>query len=415
MTRAGFDDEIDPQLMRIVYIAKKLPYGHEEAFVIPELMALRARGHDMHLAPLQISGGIRHDDAQTLEEITWPAALLAPEVLGAALLECLTRPIVVLRALAPLARSRTPWLLFKNLASVPKALWLARRCRAAGIQHIHAHWGAVPGTYAMIAASVAGLPFSLTCHRYDIAQNNLLPAKARRASWIRAIDRAGARELATHIGPGLPQPTVLHMGVVPPPPSPPRRRPAGAPWRFVIAARLVEKKGHRYLLQALAALRKQGRSVVLDILGEGPLQSELEHQVRDLGLEGLVTFAGTAPHATFLQRLIAGDWDAMALPSIVARDGDKEGIPVSLIEAMACGLPVVATDNGGIPELLDGGAGLIVPEYDVEALTVAMARLMDDVALHAEVIAKARQRIESEYDLKAIVDRLEQGFTRGHL
>ena len=103
------------------------------------------------------------------------------------------------------------------------------------------------------------------------------------------------------------------------------------------------------------------------------------------------------------------------MPSIVARDGDKEGIPVSLIEAMACGLPVVATDNGGIPELLDGGAGLIVPECDVEALTVAMARLMDDVALHAEVIAKARQRIESEYDLKAIVDRLEQGFTRGHL
>ena len=155
--------------------------------------------------------------------------------------------------------------------------------------------------------------------------------------------------------------------------------------------------------------------MVLDILGEGPLQSELEHQVRDLGLEGLVTFAGTAPHATFLQRLIAGDWDAMALPSIVARDGDKEGIPVSLIEAMACGVPVIATDNGGIPELLEGGAGLIVPERDVPALTAAMARLMDDVPLHAAMIAKARERIESEYDLKTVVDCLERGFTRGHL
>ena len=88
---------------------------------------------------------------------------------------------------------------------------------------------------------------------------------------------------------------------------------------------------------------------------------------------------------------------------------------MSLIEVMACGLPVVPTENGGIPELLEGEAGLIVPEYDVEALTAAMARLMDDVVLHAAVIAKARQRIESEYDLKVIVDRLEQGFTRGHL
>ncbi len=401
--------------MRIVYIAKKLPYGHEEAFVIPELMALRARGHEMRLAPLQVSGDVRHDDAQALEEITWRAPLLAPGVLGAALLELLSRPIAVLRALAPVTRSRTPWLLIKNLAAVPKALWLARRCRAEGIEHIHAHWGAVPGTYAMIAATVAGVPFSLTCHRYDIAQNNLFPDKARRASWIRAIDRAGARELANHIGPGLPQPIVLHMGVVPPPVTPPRRRPAGAPWRFVIAARLVEKKGHRYLLEAMAALRKQGRSVVLDILGEGPLQGDLEHQVRLLGLEGLVTFAGTSPHATFLQRLTAGDWDAMALPSIVARDGDKEGIPVSLIEAMACGLPVVATDNGGIPELLEGGAGLVVPEHDVAALADAMARLMDDVTLHAAMIVKARERIEREYDLKAVVDRLERGFVTGHL
>ena len=401
--------------MRIVYIAKKLPYGHEEAFVIPEVQALRARGHDLRLAPLQVSGEVRHDDARALEQITWRAPLLAPAVLGAALLELLTRPVIVLRALAPLARSRTPWLLVKNLACVPKALWLARRCRAEGIAHIHAHWGAVPGTYAMIAASVAGVPFSLTCHRYDIAQNNLLPAKARRASWIRAIDRAGARELANHIGPGLPQPTVLHMGVTPPPMPPPRRRAPGAPWRFVIAARLVEKKGHRYLLEALADLRREGRSVVLDILGEGPLQGELEHQVRHLGLEGLVTFAGTAPHATFLQRLIAGDWDAMALPSVVARDGDKEGIPVSLIEAMACGLPVIATDNGGIPELLEGDAGLVVPERDAKALAAAMARLMDDVPLHAGLIAKARARIEREYDLSAVVDRLERGFTRGHL
>jgi len=401
--------------MRIVYIAKKLPYGHEEAFVIPEILALRARGHDMRLAPLQISGEVRHDDARALEDITWSAALLAPQVLTAALLELLTRPIAVLRALAPLGRSRTPWLLIKNLAAVPKALWLARRCRAEGVEHIHAHWGAVPGTYAMVAAGVAGVPFSMTCHRYDIAQNNLLPAKARRAGWIRAIDRAGARELANHIGPGLQQPIVLHMGVAPPPMPVPRRRAAGAPWRFVIAARLVEKKGHRYLLEALAMLRKQGRPVVLDILGEGPLQGELEQQVRHLGLEGLVTFAGTAPHATFLQRLIAGDWDAMALPSIVARDGDKEGIPVSLIEAMACGLPVVATDNGGIPELLDGDAGLIVPERDVEALAAAMARLMDDVALHAAIIAKARDRIEREYDLKGVVDRLERGFIRGRL
>ncbi|HEU0070829.1 MAG TPA: glycosyltransferase [Alphaproteobacteria bacterium] len=401
--------------MRIVYIAKKLPYGHEEAFVIPEVTTLRARGYEVRLAPLQISGKIRHDDAKALFDITWSAALLGPKTLGAALLEFVTRPIAVLRALAPLARSRTPWLLIKNLASVPKALWLARKCRAEGIEHIHAHWGAVPGTYAMIAARVAGVPFSLTCHRYDIAQNNLFRSKARRASWIRAIDRAGARELANHIGPGLPQPTVLHMGVSLPPVAKPRRREAGAPWRYVIAARLVEKKGHRYLLEALASLRDQGRPVVLDILGEGPLQGMIESQVRQLGLEGYVTFAGTAPHATFLRRLIAGDWDAMALPSVIAGDGDKEGIPVSLIEAMACGLPVVATDNGGIPELLEGGAGLVVAERDSKGLADAMARLMDDPALHADIVAKGRARIEQEYDLNAVVDRLEKGFTRGHL
>ncbi|HEY4135268.1 MAG TPA: glycosyltransferase [Alphaproteobacteria bacterium] len=401
--------------MRIVYIAKQLPYGHEEAFVIPEAKALLARGHDLHLAPLEGRGTVRHDDARPLEAVTWSAGLLSPAVLGAALLEALSHPCAVLRAMAPLARSRTPWLLLKNLAAVPKALWLARRCRAAGIEHIHAHWGAVPGTYAMVASAVAGIPFSLTCHRYDIAQNNLLPAKAARASWIRAIDRAGARELSGHIGPGLPQPAVLHMGVEIPPAAARARRADGRPWRFVIAARLVEKKGHRYLFEALAALRAEGRAVVLDVLGEGPLREDLERRVRELGLGDAVTFSGTMPHDRFCAQLQAGAWDAMALPSVVAADGDKEGIPVSLIEAMAGGVPVVATDNGGIPELLEGGAGLVVPERDGTALATAMGRVMDDVPLHAAMTATARARVERDYALAGIVDRLERGFRTGHL
>ncbi len=396
--------------MKIAYITKQLPFAVSEAFILPEVVEHRAaQGWEVWFAPLA-RGAMVHDAA--LLEQTIVAPVCSPAILLGAMAELFRHPRRTARLGARMLQARSPGLALRNLAVFPKGLWLGRRLKRERFEHVHIHFAAAPATMGVVAAQVAGLPWSLTAHRYDIAQNNLLRWKVAGAKFVRAIDATGADEIRSRAGAcggrDAAHLLVLHMGVSVPDHPAPRREGALAPLRLAIAARLVGKKGHATLLEAMAIARHGGQAVTLAVFGDGPLEPALHRQADLLGIGDALTWHGATAHETMLDALVAGGFDAAVLPSVTTPDGDKEGIPVFLIEAMAAGLPVITTANGGIGELAGDGAGLLVPEGDASALAAAMIRLAHDGTERARLAEAGRARVLAAFEIGSNMQRLRE-------
>ncbi len=244
----------------------------------------------------------------------------------------------------------------------------------------------------MVAGEVAGIPWSCSAHRGDIAENNLLAVKLAKARFVRFISESGLR-MAQGLCPGPLQPRgrVLHLGVSLPP-WPPAAAPRPDPPLLICPANLYPVKGHKYLLQAMAILRQRGLACRLDLAGSGGLRTELETMAADLSLQARVQFLGQVPHDALLDRYRRGPPTAVVLPSIDLGDNEHEGIPIALVEAMACGIPVIATRTGGIPELLDGGAGMLVLPRDPTALADALQQVLCEGELRRRLAEAGRRR-----------------------
>lgn len=178
----------------------------------------------------------------------------------------------------------------------------------------------------------------------------------------------------------------------------PRPVAQGNPIRFITVGRMTEKKGHRYTLEAFAGLvaRRPDLAAHLDLIGNGPELEEMHDLVDELGLSAQATVHGGLPHEKV--RDLLNRANVFVLPSVTAADGDMEGIPVSIMEAMAMGLPVVSTRHSGIPELVaDGISGVLVAERDTPALTDAFERLIDTPGLIVRMGLAGRSIIERNY------------------
>ncbi|MEF8817243.1 MAG: glycosyltransferase [Salinibacter sp.] len=177
----------------------------------------------------------------------------------------------------------------------------------------------------------------------------------------------------------------------------------------VMVGRFTEKKGHVYALRAFANTLGAGHAAHLTLIGDGAREGRCRALVRDLGIGDRVTFAGVRPPAEVAGRLARAD--VALVPSVVARNHDREGSPTVAKEAGACGVPVVATCHAGLPEIVDDGeTGLLVPERNVEALTDALGRLLDDAALRRRLGQAAREKMEREFELHAQVRTLERHY-----
>jgi colanic acid/amylovoran biosynthesis glycosyltransferase len=188
-----------------------------------------------------------------------------------------------------------------------------------------------------------------------------------------------------------------------------RERRAGEPLRLVTVARLVERKGVANGIRAVAELVRSGVDVEYTIVGDGPLSGVLVHLARELGLSERVRIIDSVSHGAVAAILARSH--VMVAPSVTASDGDMEGIPVAIMEAMASGLPVVSTVHGGIPELIeDDVTGYLVPEGDVRALAVRLAHLSRDSTSSRRVSTAARKLIVQRHDIEKLNDRLVRHF-----
>jgi len=395
--------------VRIVYVTSTMPYGAKEPFLVPEVAELRRCGHRVTIVPMRPQGAVVHDDARPFLGETLGRPIVSGEIVRVALAEMLSSPPRTLRLLRLLLRSRTPRILAKNLAVLPKGLWLGRRMRALGPEHLHAHWASTSSTMAMIAAEVSGVPWSFTAHRWDITENNLLEIKCARACFTRVISERGARTLMALVAAPPRGLRVMRVGIETSTGAPMAADAGRRPIRVVVIADLVEVKGHRHLLDALRLLERRGRPVLVDLAGDGPLRPEIERRVTEAGLWGCVTMLGTVPHARLLDDLRALRWDAAVLPSAVTADAE-EGLPVSLVEAMDAGVPVISTRVGAIPELLDGGAGMLVDGGDAQALADGLESLARDPRLRARLAAEGRRRVRTEFDVARVAAALVREF-----
>ncbi|MBA2458059.1 MAG: glycosyltransferase family 4 protein, partial [Gemmatimonadales bacterium] len=263
------------------------------------------------------------------------------------------------------------------------------------------------------ASEASGIPWSFTAHRYDVVLNNLLAEKLRSARFGRFIAREMLELARPLVGrEAIERAILLHMGVpLSPPPAgdaPARPRPVA-----LCPARLTPVKGHPHLLAAAARLAGRGIAFELWLAGDGPEGEWLGRRIQELRLGDHVRMLGMVPHMKLLRLYSERSVDCVVLPSLDLGNGVHEGISVALIEAMAHGVPAIGTRTGGLPELLEGGAGILVPPADPDALASALERVLGSAALRAELASAGRRRIEEAFDVSSISRELARRFAGG--
>ncbi|HEX9269221.1 MAG TPA: glycosyltransferase family 4 protein [Candidatus Limnocylindria bacterium] len=271
--------------------------------------------------------------------------------------------------------------------------------RRFGPDLLHAHFANEPTAAAAELATELRIPFTFTAHGHDIYRRapDDFGARAARASAVVTVSQANAAYLAGHFGVPASKVRVISCGV-----DTARFRPNGAaaapPW-ILCVARLAPVKNHGVLLEACAALRARGVEFRCLLVGDGRARGDVAAKRSRLGLESEVDLIGVAT-----QRAVLSLWQRATVGTLAS---DSEGMPVSLMEAAACGVPAVGTAVGGVPELIDDGfTGLLVAPGDADALAAALELILSDHALAARLGAAARHRAETRFSLAGQMDRL---------
>jgi len=395
-----------------VYLVSWFP-AITETFILDEIRELRARGVEVDVLPLfGRRGGDVHAGWRELEGCTHYHRTLSWELVSAQLHWVRRRPGALARvwieALLRNAPSRK--LLVRTPLVLLKAALLARRIDAMGVRHVHAHWATHPALAAWVVRALAGTGYSFTAHAHDLyVDRAMLREKVEGARFVVTISEFNRRLIEESCGPvAAGKVHVVRCGVDPAAFAPGVRRAPPLP-TFACVASLREYKGHGVLLDAVRLLRDRGVRLRVVLVGDGELRRTIAARVACEGLGEVVELRGALPHEEI--PAVLANATAMVLPSLTSRDGQMEGIPVALMEAMAAGVPVVATRLSGIPELVrDGVTGLLVPERNPAALASAMERLAADPALCARLADSARRAVREEFDRGRNVSRLLELF-----
>jgi glycosyltransferase involved in cell wall biosynthesis len=402
----------------IVYLAPEIP-ALSATFVYHEILALRKRGfHIMPVSVLVPTAAALEQEAMDMEKETIHLyALGMPSFLAALLTIALLHPGRTASALRLLITDISNVGLFTRSAAglsyrFLAAARLARIINKNNCIHLHAHFAHVPTDIAMYAARLAEIGFSFTSHANDLFERGwLLREKVERS--LAAVTISHFNQLfLERMGADSAKINIIRCGVEP---ASCRlhgeRRGCNTIPRIGSLGRLVEKKGFDTLLLAAGMLARQGRKFTLEIAGSGPLMEELRACAGSEGLGEMVKFLGPIANdkaPEWLSRI-----DLFVLACRQDKNGDMDGIPVVLMEAMAADVPVISTTISAIHELIqDGVSGLLVEPGDVVALAASIERMLDDAQLRRRCISGGRTMTDSEFSEKLNIDRLAELFTK---
>ncbi len=390
----------------VAYVLRKFPVL-SETFVLNEMLGLEARGVPLHVFSLMRPNDPRfHDDLPKLRA----RVAYVPEVGGWKKLLGHNR-----RLSDRMGARYTKAVRYAVSCGKPELLWrvmqagyVANEALRLKVRHLHAQFANRPTTVAMLASRMTGIPFSFTAHATDIFKHRVdRKALARKIGasaftvTVSEYNQRFLREIAPEHAYKIVQvPNGIDLERFSANGTPPLE-----PFRIIAVARLVEKKGLSDLIEGCRLLRDRGLDFTCRIVGKGRLRSQLERQIRDAKLEKHVELVGPKTQLEVLREFHGAH--LYVLPAIVGSDGNREGLPVSIVEALACGLPVVSTPVTGIPEAVAHGRnGLLVPERDAPALAAALESLITDHSRWEELRGEARASVEDQFDRRRTIERL---------
>jgi len=375
--------------------------------VLAELLELERQGLFLHVFSLKKpDDGVFHADVARLRaRVTYlpESPLLEPRVYAAAHRELLAqdpRRYAAALAAAAATRRRT------SLKHFLRAGYIARLLPRLGITHVHAHFASGPTSVALHLHRLTGISYSFTAHAKDIYLDGIdeeaLRTKLRTARFAVTVSDYNRRHLSRLVD--ADRLVRIYNGLDLERFSPNGAQPDDPPLVLAVG-RLIEKKGFTDLVCACALLRQKQHSFRCTIVGKGPHQRELGALVRELRLGDVVELVGPLPRERLLELYRRAS--VVVAPCVVGSDGNRDGLPTVLIEAMALRVPVVSTDVTGIPELVENGrTGLLVSQRDPPALAQAIERVLFDRSEAEALAAAGRQRVEQEFDLRTNVAQL---------
>lgn len=398
--------------MNLIYVTAQVPYGKGEQFIPPEIIEMKRLGNNIRILPLRPAKEIGQG-SENLVISDWcdKTPLINFKVIGCFFKYLITKPMKVLNIISKiLLKSGSIVKFLKNIILVPKGLYIGQEALKYKAEHIHCHWASTSATAAYIASSISDIPWSFTAHRWDIYENNMIQEKARTASFFRVINKKGYNDICKFIrSEDVIKCKIIHVGIVLDNEEIKKDEVRNKDeFLIVVPANLIEVKGHKYLIDAINMVKN--KNIVCHFYGEGSLKEELLTQIKSLHLEDKILLKGQTPHEDLLNMYKRKEVDLLILPSVLTQSGEHEGIPVSLMEAMANKIPVISTNTGGIPELLEGGAGILVDDKSAEQLKDAILGLLEDRKKLDELGESGYTKVLKEFDINKICRDLQSEF-----
>lgn len=402
--------------MRIAFFLNEFP-ALSQPFVLNQITGMIDRGHDVDiyaLSRLELDKQHPHINSHGLLERTrylsdMPAGYLTRYITASRLIikrGLWTRPAVLLKTLLAAENGRTRlalYFLYRVLALIDRGPYDILHCQFGTLGPLALKLRQLGATDGKIVTSFRG--FDIT--KFLMSRPGYYEELFRSGELFLPVSRNLREKLLIN---GCPEEKIciLHSGIdrsifrfsV-------HRREATEATRVLGVGRFVEKKGWLYAIEAVSRVLESGRNVHYTIVGDGELRGEIERKIAACGIQGSVTLSGWCEQIE-ITRLLQGSHILLA-PSVTATDGDQEGIPNVLKEAMAMGTLVISTWHSGIPELIeDGITGYLVPERDVVALADRLIHVCDHPESLPVMGQRAKEKIGAEFDSERINDTLEQ-------
>ncbi len=399
---------------KLAFVLSQFPETHE-TFILQEFLGLQEKGIDFEIYSLKkCRDKIIHPQARSLMKRTiyiptfclWSLLywlFVFPQGLSKALVRCIKTDF------------KNPVNFIKANVVFLKALYCARLMQRHHVRHIHAHWATMPATVAVVIAKLLDIPFSFTAHAWDIYLNNKesLKEKMRDAQFVVTCTKANKNYL-DHLNQGRFNGKVvvnyhgidLRSFTL----RDNRRRSSNL---ILAVGRLVEQKGFEYLVRACGILRRESLHFQCIVVGDGPLRSRLEDLRDGLGLNKMIMMPGTVQQEQIKKWF--QEAAVFAAPSVIAKNGDRDGIPNVILEALAIGVPVVATEVSGIPEvIIDQDTGILIPQRDENALATAVENILLEHAPVDMFRVNGRRKIEREFDIRTNVTAFVEILSQYH-